>query len=227
MTPRYKEYLQSTRRDPTEHPHTSVKASSTMKHGQSIDEAFWEAFWFHIYDRGNMSNQQNSKVTALASQPLTTASSNQVFRLFDLPPELWIRICRFAVARPGPIVLYHPGLNRNQQLLMQQPPITRASRLLRRETLPFFYSKNTFEVLDSSLHWAPLKWIKSLVYQKRMAMGTVKFRGSYDPADWVQVLEGAGVKVTLIKVIQAFARSNRPPFVVRIAPEYSFVLKFV
>lgn len=69
------------------------------------------------------------------------------FRLFDLPPELWLRIGEFAVIREKPMVLSRNLYGVDQERIVRQPAITKTCRLLRQETLPLFYSLNEFAMI--------------------------------------------------------------------------------
>lgn len=92
------------------------------------------------------------------------------FRLFDLPPELWLRVCEFAVIRPSTIrVGKEPSLV-DQVAITRQPAITRTCRLLRHESLPLFYSSNTFEMLHCSGVPCPRNWIKAIGSDHRRRM---------------------------------------------------------
>lgn len=71
----------------------------------------------------------------------------QPFRLLDLPPELWIRICGFAVTHDEPIELvrtltgYHGTLPFAAPTL---PPITQTCAAIRAESINLYYSCNEF-----------------------------------------------------------------------------------
>ncbi|KAF2773402.1 hypothetical protein EJ03DRAFT_347912 [Teratosphaeria nubilosa] len=56
--------------------------------------------------------------------------AQQPFRLLDLPPELWSRVCYFATAS------------------VQHPATTRTCRTLRAEALPMYYAKMEFAIWD-------------------------------------------------------------------------------
>ncbi|KAK4891953.1 hypothetical protein LTR27_009478 [Elasticomyces elasticus] len=66
------------------------------------------------------------------------------FRLLDLPPELFVRIGRYAIPYNRTLSL---GTNGNGRLVLQ-PAITRVCKVLREELLPVFYSRNTFTYHD-------------------------------------------------------------------------------
>lgn len=92
------------------------------------------------------------------------------FRLFDLPPELWLRVCEFAVLKPSPIRVGREPNLKDQVAVTQQPAITRTCRLLRHEALPVFYALNTFEMLHHFGVPCPRKWIEAIgcAHRKRM-----------------------------------------------------------
>ncbi|KAK5744739.1 hypothetical protein LTR17_001815 [Elasticomyces elasticus] len=75
---------------------------------------------------------------------MTTVTENdEVFRLFDLPPELWIRIARLALDDKPKIRAWpdnHP--TGTCELVLNQPAITRTCHALRAEILPLFYESH-------------------------------------------------------------------------------------
>ncbi|KAK0278035.1 hypothetical protein LTR35_009357 [Friedmanniomyces endolithicus] len=93
---------------------------------------------------------------------------NQTFPLFDLPPELWIRVCRFAVIRPTPTVLTAKLPARVFRAKVRQPPITRTCTTIRKETLSQFYAA-PFVYDDRSQHeaWELVSWLKVLRAETR------------------------------------------------------------
>jgi hypothetical protein len=74
------------------------------------------------------------------------ADSTEAFRLLNLPPELWSRICYFATVSPDAIILSPYGSSKQRAV---QPPLTRVCKVLRVEALRLFYSENTFVVRDT------------------------------------------------------------------------------
>ncbi|KAK1064587.1 hypothetical protein LTR74_008589 [Friedmanniomyces endolithicus] len=92
----------------------------------------------------------------------------QTFPLFDLPPELWIRICRFAVIRPTPTVLTAKLPARVFRAKVRQPAITRTCTTIRKETLSHFYAA-PFVYEDRSQHeaWELVSWLKVLPAETR------------------------------------------------------------
>ncbi|KAK0846019.1 hypothetical protein LTS02_015070 [Friedmanniomyces endolithicus] len=95
-------------------------------------------------------------------------STEPTFPLFDLPPELWIRICRFAVLRPAPTVLTAKLPARVFRAKVRQPPITRTCTTIRKETLSHFYAA-PFVYDDRSQHeaWELVSWLKVLRAETR------------------------------------------------------------
>ncbi|KAI6798132.1 hypothetical protein KC363_g717 [Hortaea werneckii] len=93
---------------------------------------------------------------------------NKPFRLLDLPPELWARICTLAILDPADITIqhaYHPNLVCSQTL---QPPLTRTCRVLRGECVPLFYKLVNFIILDEYVDVdGNLKWLRSLGKENR------------------------------------------------------------
>lgn len=70
-----------------------------------------------------------------------------MFRLLDLPPELWIRICRFAVVE-GTIRIVKVDLRGSLARHVAQPALALTCKLLREETLKLFYAENEFRIID-------------------------------------------------------------------------------
>jgi len=80
---------------------------------------------------------------------------NQVekpFRLLDLPPELWSRVCEFAVVSDEPIEIRLRHDHRFSGPGLQWPNITRVCKVLRREALRLYYQRNTFELHRSRMY---------------------------------------------------------------------------
>ncbi|CAK1360281.1 hypothetical protein CB0940_06353 [Cercospora beticola] len=106
--------------------------------------------------------------TTATSQEYT--GEQECFRLFDLPPELVLRVLEFAVvistkAKPLLIDSYW-GFSWTPCLSAEQPAITRSCRLLREEGLKLFYTRNIFLGASSdegaSTFW---RWAKCLGQQ--------------------------------------------------------------
>ncbi|KAK5686346.1 hypothetical protein LTS10_002463 [Elasticomyces elasticus] len=77
------------------------------------------------------------------------------FRLLDLPPELFVHICRYAIPADKKFVISRS--NYNDGSMIMQPAITRVCKLLREELLPIFYTSNTFiyhEKRKEPIGWA-------------------------------------------------------------------------
>lgn len=95
------------------------------------------------------------------------------FRLPDLPPELWLRICELAVQKHGPIQFGREPDPRDQMAIVAQPGITQACRALRCEGLPLFYSTNTFELYHCFGVPCPRQWILAIGEVNRQRMRTL------------------------------------------------------
>jgi len=109
------------------------------------------------------------------------------FPLFDLPPELWLRICEFAVVEDKPIELVRWSKKKEQQIVshkfLQQTAITKTNRLLRREALPMYYRPNTFGVRYNCpfpvWHGEAYidAWFVAIGHDNRRFMGNFSLRG--------------------------------------------------
>ena len=104
-----------------------------------------------------------------AGNPADSQDDQQSW-LLDLPPELWLRICEYAVKKPKPIRVGKEPNPKDQMAVVQQPAITRTCRLLRIEALPMYYTLNTFEMLHCFGVPCPRKWIVAIgaVHRQRM-----------------------------------------------------------
>ena len=102
-------------------------------------------------------------------------STVRPFRLFDLHPELWLRICHEAVSYPKPINVTRAATTDDQANIVSQPPLTRTCKLLRTEALPMFYRNNTFEARHFCCIACPRQW--------SVAIGTANLKsyGQYQP----------------------------------------------
>ncbi|KAK4960057.1 hypothetical protein LTR10_002948 [Elasticomyces elasticus] len=90
--------------------------------------------------------QQGLFTTPKQDEAKTSRATSPAFRLLDLPPELFLHICRYAVPSKMKFGL---GTTGNGPMIMQ-PPITRVCRILREELLPMFYTNNIFTYTDGS-----------------------------------------------------------------------------
>ena len=70
------------------------------------------------------------------------------FRLLDLPPELWSRICRLAAAYEDPRVLDGNLMRFDFARRVAQPAITKVCGAIRDESLPAFYASPFLYCLD-------------------------------------------------------------------------------
>ncbi|KAI7209592.1 hypothetical protein KC333_g8651 [Hortaea werneckii] len=103
--------------------------------------------------------QHSAKDTGAASKP---------FRLLELPPELWTRICTLAILDPADITIKQAAYPKLVCLQTLQPPITRICRALRSECLPLFYKLVNFIILDEYADVEGIvKWLRSLGKKNR------------------------------------------------------------
>lgn len=84
------------------------------------------------------------------------------FRLLDLPPELWVRICEFAVLKSCPIVIGHQTDMKDMARVALQPSITRTCRVLRHEALPLFYTLNSWEMIHNYSVPCPRRFLHAI-----------------------------------------------------------------
>lgn len=91
-------------------------------------------------DAGAIENAQTG------SKNITT-SQDEAFRLLDLPPEIWLSICRYAVVK-GVITVHRPDSRTLTAEDVAQPALSRTCPVLRVETLKTFYSEQEFRLLD-------------------------------------------------------------------------------
>lgn len=106
----------------------------------------------------NASVRDNRK---LVKGPASNQSSDKQadpkhFRLLELPPELWSRICRFAILDQPMVIIKGAAYPADVTQQVRQPSLTRVCRLLRKETLPVFYASVAFVILDS---WADVEGV--------------------------------------------------------------------
>lgn len=117
------------------------------------------------------------------------------FRLFDLPPELWIKICEFAVLPPTPLDITRAKQSKHQRELVKQPAITRVCKLLRQEALPLFYRNNKFEVF----HWGRVAcvryWLKAIGSTNLKSMGQLEFHAKFSPEFWIEKFDEIEIPV--------------------------------
>ena len=119
------------------------------------------------------------------------------FRLFDLPPELWLHICGLAVTKSNLINPTHAYKKKQQLQILKQPAITRTCRLLRQECLPVFYYNNEFE----AYHWEKVDcirdWLVAVGPSNRRAMGTLTFHCKFDAEFWTKKFADIGILVKI------------------------------
>lgn len=78
----------------------------------------------------------------------TANDTEQAFRFLDLPPEIWLSICRLAVIQ-GTIIVERPNSKTNTEVSVAQPALSRTCKVLRAETLKLFYGENEFRLIDN------------------------------------------------------------------------------
>lgn len=122
------------------------------------------------------------------------------FRLFDLPPELWTRICSFAVTRDQPMKIGKEKMLKDSAAIVRQPAITRTCRLLRTEALPLFYACNDFEMIHS--HGVPCsrQWLSAIGDAGRKGMGSLLMHSNCDASFWKGSFDRAGVESSILFV---------------------------
>ncbi|GAB1731420.1 hypothetical protein NU195Hw_g1130t1 [Hortaea werneckii] len=97
-----------------------------------------------------------------------TGAATKPFRLLDLPPELWTRICTLAILDPADITIKQAAYPKLVCLQTLQPSITRTCRALRSECLPLFYKLVNFIILDEYADVEGIvKWLRSLGKRNR------------------------------------------------------------
>ncbi|TKA31793.1 hypothetical protein B0A50_01872 [Salinomyces thailandicus] len=104
--------------------------------------------------------------------PISDKPQHQPFRLLDLPPELWTRICQLDITRPPSTVITKAAHANTVCRQTTQPPLTRTSRLLRSETLPIFYNLHTFVIVDNyaDVDDGVVKWLDSIGKRNRRCL---------------------------------------------------------
>ncbi|KAK5677487.1 hypothetical protein LTS10_010059 [Elasticomyces elasticus] len=99
-----------------------------------------------------------------------TATDDELFPLFDLPPEIWIRIVRLAVTKSRPINLIEPlgpQTAEEFQHAAAQPAITRVCWSVRTESLRTFYA-NAFVYTDECTDAKQLySWLEKIMVERR------------------------------------------------------------
>jgi hypothetical protein len=138
---------------------------------QSLDESFEDVFENEIYARERFR-----------------------FPLLELPPELLIRICELAVARRTTIDATLAPKAKNQAEILQQPAITRACRLLRRESLRAFYRDNEFEAFHWERHACIREWLITIGPDNLRAMQTLTFHCKFNTEFWEKKFDEIGIK---------------------------------
>ncbi|KAK5712376.1 hypothetical protein LTR15_011956 [Elasticomyces elasticus] len=93
------------------------------------------------------SAMEDAVTTEPANDADTDVQDHDNFQLFELPPEMWVRIVRLAVIYTKPVTITEGSSARVFQDRVAQPAITRVCWAVRNETLSIFYA-NTFRFVD-------------------------------------------------------------------------------
>jgi hypothetical protein len=145
----------------------------------------------------------NGDLTLLSSEFEDTFVSDyeiilrQPFRLFDLPSELWLKICEFNVVRNKPILLGRESHLYQSTAIVRQPAIAQTCRLLRREALSMFYSINDFGMLHSYGAPCPRQWTIAIGHANRMRMRHLEVRSNCLKDFWEGSFKRAGIDCEL------------------------------
>lgn len=100
--------------------------------------------------------------TNTSTQTLTLRVQEPSLRLLDLPPELGILICRFAVIK-GKISIRNADRANEVAHAVAQPALSRTCKTLRKEALEAFYAGNEFSFRDSrNVHSGLTMWLRAL-----------------------------------------------------------------
>ena len=107
----------------------------------------------------------NATATAKSLDQISSTGqpSHQPFRLLDLPVEIWSSIVTSVCNRdPSSLTAHRCDLYFQRRL--EQAPITRVCKIIRNETLPYFYSQNEFlfDDLGHDLLKGLRTWIKAI-----------------------------------------------------------------
>ncbi|KAK3661615.1 hypothetical protein LTR56_000103 [Elasticomyces elasticus] len=90
---------------------------------------------------------QDTATANAANDQDSGPQDHEIFPLFELPPELWVRIVRLAVIHTKPFTISEGLTTREFQDRVAQAAITRVCWAVRNETLSTFYA-NTFRYVD-------------------------------------------------------------------------------
>lgn len=98
-----------------------------------------------------------------AGVAVTDSSKDKPFRLLDLPPELWSRICKDAVVSDELVILDGEGSSKSICRLTEQPAIIRTCNAIRNEARPTFYGTNAFILVDNAIRPnAICRWLSAI-----------------------------------------------------------------
>ncbi|KAI5370231.1 hypothetical protein Slin15195_G011090 [Septoria linicola] len=116
------------------------------------------------------------------------------FRLLDLPPELWLLVCEYAVIRSAPFVVGRESELFQMARILRQPSITRTSRLLRVEALPIFYAVNEFEMIHNFSVPCPRHFLTAIGGINLRTMGSLLMHSNCDKDFWEGTCQRGGIK---------------------------------
>lgn len=131
-----------------------------------------------------MSDSHEVRLQAYASlvsaRNMTADCAQETFRLLDLPPEIWSRICEFAVTDAAPIVLEYAFDDLGFCDAVAQPTITGVCRALRTEGLKLFYGGNAFIVKDNTTVVPILsRWLRAIGEHNRQSLADLRIISDY------------------------------------------------
>ena len=118
------------------------------------------------------------------------------FRLFDLPTELWLRVCFYAILKPTRFLdITRARYMVNQCAMVRQPAITKTCRLLRHELLPLYYRHHEFEAKHLSGVACIRNWFAAIGPENCKAMRIFTFYAEYEPQFWIDSFKTVGIDV--------------------------------
>lgn len=176
----------------------------------------FKAFFYFLRSIKDLSSNMEDDLSLL-NDHFEDVFGNEIvpFRLFHLPPELWLRICELAVIKKDPIDMTAARDLHNQVKILAQPALTRTCRLLRREALPVFYQYNTFVAYHICRTACPRQWFVAIGADNLRLMGTFEFYALFSPEFWVKKFEEMLVKAAVTKegeLVQSRCKNHKKWF---------------